>query len=598
MPRKQNGFGPPANFKFKNFEGTRKGKVPGAAGFYPADRSYGSTVHRSVIEKYNLDSNWVKWRKGFEYYNQAAWYRLEVQDPITLEYEERAIKSKLYQGSPYEIDVEFDGFKFATKDSDSNNHYVMKRRTTSKVDLGTITSVQNDIYEYTENKKNREIWCQGTPGPDSRLLLQMIGERITDGETEASLTYILTPEKRPGLFIGKSSTGFSQPTVVKVEVPLGDLVAEPGVEIKGDYSYLINSVVYIQDFFVEKSKDLVDKLNWIDGIEYFGVEVEDFVPNKLIEILDATQEALPPSMYDISTLPKLFTANNANYTIKSTYVFKKDLYQRFYGRENLAASIVDRETDNISYSILPFRVLSADVIDGKLSLTSIPATTEVKFYTAVEPNSYLVFADHSFTKTSIDEYDGNYYHNDAPDQDPWLLIDTDVNPWMDEVFTTGAPLKPATIYTCSCPNHSHAILSSPQSTQDEGSRKINRQRRYPLPTVLGQNDFDALGRNKVAGKIESWESRDHRMSFKMCKHSIAAMYIDRIKIKEPSEYPTLEAREAFEEKLRKDIEEVAMEFRVSYKRGGITALEVLFALAQGLNLDDVELAYVMFNNNF
>ena len=50
--------------------------------------------------------------------------------------------------------------------------------------------------------------------------------------------------------------------------------------------------------------------------------------------------------------------------------------------------------------------------------------------------------------------------------------------------------------------------------------------------------------------------------------------------------------------LAAEIAEVADEFNVSYKRGGITALEVIFALAQGLNLDDVELAYVMLNSNF
>ena len=88
------------------------------------------------------------------------------------------------------------------------------------------------------------------------------------------------------------------------------------------------------------------------------------------------------------------------------------------------------------------------------------------------------------------------------------------------------------------------------------------------------------------------------MSFKMCKHSIAAMFIDRIKVKEPNTYPTIDAREAFEEKLLEEIAEVAEEFNVSYKRGGITALEVVFALAQGLNLDDVETAYVVLNSNF
>ena len=115
---------------------------------------------------------------------------------------------------------------------------------------------------------------------------------------------------------------------------------------------------------------------------------------------------------------------------------------------------------------------------------------------------------------------------------------------------------------------------------------------------MGETDFESLGMNKAAGLVESWESREHRMGVKMCKHSIAAMFIDKIKVKEPNTYPTLEAREEFEEKLRKEIEEVAEEFAVSYKRGGITTLEVIFALAQGLNLDDVETAYVMLNSNF
>ena len=76
----------------------------------------------------------------------------------------------------------------------------------------------------------------------------------------------------------------------------------------------------------------------------------------------------------------------------------------------------------------------------------------------------------------------------------------------------------------------------------------------------------------------------------MCKHSIATMFIEKIKVKEPNTYPTLEAREGFEEKLRREIQEVGEEFGMSYKRGGITTLEVIFALAQGLNLDEVEIS--------
>jgi hypothetical protein len=142
------------------------------------------------------------------------------------------------------------------------------------------------------------------------------------------------------------------------------------------------------------------------------------------------------------------------------------------------------------------------------------------------------------------------------------------------------------------------MLRAPQDLQDEDTRKINRQRKYPLPTAKGRSDFEQIGLATAAGRIESWESREHRMSFKMCKHTIAAMFIENIKVKEPNTYPTVDAREAFEAKLEKDIAEVGDEFIASYKRGGITTLEIIFALAQGLNLDEVETAYVILNSNF
>ena len=76
------------------------------------------------------------------------------------------------------------------------------------------------------------------------------------------------------------------------------------------------------------------------------------------------------------------------------------------------------------------------------------------------------------------------------------------------------------------------------------------------------------------------------------------MFIEHFKVKEPNSYPTLDAREDFEAKLEKDIAEVGEEFGASYRRGGLTTLEVVFALAQSLNLDEVETAYVILNSSF
>lgn len=586
MPRKENGFGKSQSFDFKQFKDfgrIDKGKGKGAAGLYPSSRRYGSSVQRSVIEKWDLDSDWTKWRKGYEYYNRAAWYELETYNALTQEYEKSVINSVLYQGTPSEIDVQFTGYKFATKNADSNNHYVVKRTTTSKPDLGVITEVKNDPIKYPNNKANREIWCKGTEGADSRLLLRMIGERLTDGETEASLTYVLDNEDKPALFIGKS---FLNPTTVEVIIPLSSILTDD-FEAESQYQELEGQVVYIPDFYVEKPVEEIESINWIDGTEYFSIELQDTNKDVSVSVLDASAETFPPSLYDISTLPELFSSDECTYLIKGTYVYQKDLYQRFFGRQYLTADVVEGRVETASYSVMPFTILGVALRDNNLILTSVPATTSVELYSGIDGNGTLIFTDYSFTKSKL----GN-------EKNPWLNIDTDVDPWMDEVFTSGNPLAPATLYSCSCPNHSHSILSSPQETQDNGQRKINRQRRYPLPTVLGQSDFDALGKNQAAGRVESWESREHKMSFKTCKHSIAAMFIERIKIKEPDKYPTVETREKFEEKLSKEMDEVGDKFNASYRRGGITTLEIVFALAQGLNLDDVEVAYIILNSNF
>ena len=363
---------------------------------------------------------------------------------------------------------------------------------------------------------------------------------------------------------------------------------------------LVGKIVWIKDFFVEKDIEDFVQCEFVDAPYYFGVRSIDKASGVEMEVLDPEDEVLPPSLYDINKLPTVFTSNDASYTVSGTHIYQKDLYQKYFGKQYLTGDVVKSEVTSASYAILPFRILGVTLRpDGVIDMRSVPFTSEFKLYSPPSSDSTLIFTDYSFTKLSIDEYNGDYYHTQGkPGDSTWMRLDTDVDPWMDEVFTTGNSLRPATTYTCSCPNHAHAILRAPQETQDDGTRKINRQRRYPMPTVLGKSDFESIGTNDAAGLIESWESREHRMGFKMCKHSIAAMFIDKLKVQEPNSYPTVEAREAFEEKLQKEIEEVAAEFGVSYKRGGITTLEVIFALAQGLNLDEVETAYVMLNSNF
>ena len=595
MPRKQNGFGNAKSLAFKPSKNINKGKGVGAAGTYPSDRRYGSSVNRTIIEQYDLDSDWVKWRRGFEYYNKGAWYRLKTYDPITQEYEDSQIKSKLYQGTEYEVDVVFDGYKFATKNADSNNHYVMKRTTVSNPDLGVITTVLNDPIKYPRQKANREIWVRGIGGAESRLLFQMIGERLTDGETEANLDFILTSEERPALFIGKSSPD----DLTEVIAEVTDAVLANTQWFKdnnNDIQKLVGKVVYIPQFFVERPADSPLTFNLTDEAETWSIQLLDKGRSE-IQILDNDTD-LPPSLYDISTLTPILNDPDGVYTIEGTYTYTKNIYQRFYGQQYLTGELATDNIDFISYTVMPYVIQGVERFGDKILLRSIPFISELKLYQPIGGNT-LIFTDYSFTKYEIDDYNGVYYHKSGHVKDElWSRLDTDVDPWMDEVFSSGKSLRPATIYTCSCPNHSHAMLRAPQDSQDEDSRKINRQRKYPLPTAKGRSEFNQIGLATAAGRIESWESREHRMSFKMCKHTIAAMFIEKLKVKEPNTYPTVEAREAFEAKLEKDVAEVGEEFIASYKRGGITTLEVIFALAQGLNLDEIETAYVILNSNF
>lgn len=595
MPRKQNGFGNTKSLAFKPSKNVNRGKSIGAAGSYPSDRRYGSSVNRTIIEQYNLASDWVKWRRGFEYYNKGAWYRLKSYDRLTDTYEDSQIQSKLYQGTQYEVDVEFDGYKFATQNSDSNSHYVMKRTAVSNPNIGTITQVLNDPNQYPRQKANREIWTRTTVGTAGRLLYQMIGERLTDGETEASLDFVLDQDERPALFIGKSQPEDLTEVIAEVNEALLDST-QWLQERDGNEQELVGKIVYIPEFFVERPITSPQTFEITDRSEYWNIRLIDTGIGQ-IQILNNDTE-LPPSLYDIATLTPIVSDSNAGYMIKGTFIYKKDIYQRFYGQQYLTGELAKENVDVISYTVLPFVIQGVERRNGKILLRSVPFTSELKLCKPLNNNT-LIFTDYSFTKKGFDEYNGNYYHKSGHIKDElWMKLDTDIDPWMDEVFSSGNQLKPATIYTCSCPNYSHSILRAPQDRQDDGIRKANRQSKYPLPTAKGGNTFDQVGLSAAVGRIESWESREHRMSFKMCKHTIAAMFIEKLKVKEPNTYPTVEARLAFEEKLDKDVAEVGDEFIASYKRGGITTLEIIFALAQGLNLDEVETAYVILNTNF
>ena len=217
---------------------------------------------------------------------------------------------------------------------------------------------------------------------------------------------------------------------------------------------------------------------------------------------------------------------------------------------------------------------------------------------------YLVFNDTSFTIQGPDTYEGEDYHYyKNPEETRWQRLDTDVNPWQDEVFQEQDaegnfyPLTFADTYSCSCPDYLHTVLRMPQQLRPDETT-VNIQRRAPAPSAQGMSSYKQLGLGTVASEAASWETRQYRTSHRMCKHTISAHFYDKLKVREPNDYPTVEARDAFEKKLENDIKEVADEFLAQLERSEITTLEIVAVLGAALNYDEVQLANIILNSNF
>ena len=618
MPRKQNGFGNASSLAFNKVnKNVTRSKIKGAAGSYPSDRRFGSTVQRSVIESFDLNSTWIRWRKGLEFYYQAAWNRLQRLNPNYNPYDETSkefidleINSKLYQGTAGEIDVKFDGYRFAAKGSDTANHYVIKRTPINPASLGQVSSVLNDPLVDTTNKELKEIWARVTPTSQTFMLRNMIGERLTDGSSEASVINVLTQAEHPALFVGKTLDSTNLTTVTMTVTKSSLLASSHVIKNAGDLNSIIGELGYVKEFYIEQPvnsnyvfEDTVGYSESTGNIDYFCVNVNLNKTSVNFEILDQEQE-FPASLIDVTSLTPLYSTTSADFSIKGKYFYNKEKYQRFYGKKYLTAELVSNEVTTASFVVLPFEIQSIKEVGTDVEITSVPFTGECKLYSPIGNQATLIFAENSFTKTELDtDLNGNYYHEDERDDngnplDQWTRIDTDIDPWQQSVFTASQGLTPAVMYSCSCPAHSHVQIRMPQSTDSDSMRKVNRQKQYPLPTAQGNNRFNEGALTQVSGMMQSWATEQYKTSYKQCKHSIASRFIERNKTKEPNSYPSISSRIRFEEKLQDEIQDIPAEFRLSYERSGISTLEIIFSMAEALNMDDAELAYVILNSKF
>ena len=612
MPRKQNGWGGPAQNGFKKFDSTARPK--GAAGSYPSFRKFGSTVVRTAIEQWDLDSTWARWRKGMEYYYQAAWLPLltenpdydyslpDQRDPTKPNYNPRFVtqelNSILYQGTLVEVPVTFEGYRFATRNADSKTHYVLKRTIEDNVELGFVSAIYNNKDTYKTNYQNNEIWMKVLAGRNLNsdyALIRAQGERITDGEVSANILRVLTSDEKPALYTGKSQKDGCR---VQVEVPVSGVLASDYV-VENGLDALVGNVVYARDFYIQQLID--ENEEFIDGNEFMQVKSLVKKSNVSIEILDSSATTLPPSLLDINNLNKIYETSNGETTLTATHFFQKSDYQRYFGIQYLTAEVMQSEVESIAFPIMPFIILGVRINDanGMVVIESEPFQSTIQLFTPAETERTLILTDTSFTRQTVDIDDnGNYNHQRELPGDPlWQKLDIGIDPWMDQTFLQGNRIRYGDVYSCSCPAYLHAKIRQPEAVDEEGNL-INRQARVPLPTSQGQADYDAAGTLKVAGIIQSWASEKYKRDFKICKHTVAAMFVNKIRVMEPNTLPSYETRLKFEEKLSADIDEVAQEFGEMLRRSEVTTIELIYALSEALNMDEIELGYLMQNANF
>ena len=134
------------------------------------------------------------------------------------------------------------------KNSDSRTHYTIKRSAQSEHSVGTIHKLEADQYNFPEGYLNREVVVQvsGDANSDASLL-RSVGERVTDGNTSANIEQVLTSNRRPAVYKGKSSKDGLQ---IVATVPLSDIMATDFIqENNSDIQALVGQIVYTPDFY-------------------------------------------------------------------------------------------------------------------------------------------------------------------------------------------------------------------------------------------------------------------------------------------------------------------------------------------------------------
>ena len=243
------------------------------------------------------------------------------------------------------------------------------------------------------------------------MLLRSEGERVESGGTAANIQRVLTSQRKPAVYSGKTPPAASQ---IKVTLDIADLANTPFIkENNGNFQALVGETVYMPDFYVERPISLFDVFT--DYRDFITVDAAEFIGGVRLEILDSNTN-LPPTLLDIQDLTPIFKTDSAVGSLIAGYVFDKSEYQRFFGNQYLTADVVRDEVATISYSIMPWTIQSVLVDEDtkKISLESVPFQSSAKMYAPSEQERYVIMSDNSFTLETPDNNELGIYNHPPP----------------------------------------------------------------------------------------------------------------------------------------------------------------------------------------
>lgn len=128
MPRKRNGWGNPDSLRFPPL-GT-----PGPKNIY------GTSVHRTVIEHYNLNSDWKAWRKGLDLYAHGKY----LESDFTLQFQQYRKKT-----DETNVFLKYLEFPAGNTEADTGQHIVAIKFTGVESEASTFfTTSTTGVFDY------------------------------------------------------------------------------------------------------------------------------------------------------------------------------------------------------------------------------------------------------------------------------------------------------------------------------------------------------------------------------------------------------------------------------------------------------------------